>query len=110
MQSGWLLCRNLQEIAVPNADVLPRWAERGRLRPDDYLVNPRLELCVQAKDVPDLKAIFRKQRMRYLEPARRLIDGAHHFFEQIAKSVIQFQLGSGVGEDCHAVADRLRRG
>jgi hypothetical protein len=64
---GWIVCRNLQQIPVPSIDVLPRWAERGRLRPNDYLVNPALETCFQVKGVPDLKAIFRKVRMRPFE-------------------------------------------
>ena len=58
---SWIVCRKLQQIPVPTVDVLPRWAERGRIRPDDYLVNPALETCFQAKDIPSLQAIFRKQ-------------------------------------------------
>ena len=61
---GWIICRNLQEIPVPSIDVLPVWAERGRIRPDDYLVNPIIETCVQVRDVPDLNAIFREARLR----------------------------------------------
>ena len=60
---GWILCRNWQQIPVPSVDVLPHWAERGRIQPDDYLVNPDLERCFQVKDVPDLKAILRKKRL-----------------------------------------------
>jgi hypothetical protein len=60
--NNWIVCRNLQQIPVPTVDVLPRWAERGRIRPDDYLVNPDLETCFQAKEVPSLQAIFRKTR------------------------------------------------
>jgi hypothetical protein len=67
MSTGWVVCRKWQQIDVPNIDVLPRWAERGRIRPDDYLVNSALETCLQAKEIPDLKAIFRKARMRRLE-------------------------------------------
>jgi hypothetical protein len=67
MSTGWVVCRKWQQIDVPNIDVLPRWAERGRIRPDDYLVNLALETCLQAKDIPDLNAIFRKVRMRRLE-------------------------------------------
>ncbi len=59
---GWTVCRNYQEIPVPNVDVLATWAARGRLRPDDYLANGRLEVCFQAKDVPELNAIFRRTR------------------------------------------------
>lgn len=59
---GWTVCRKYHEIPVPDVDVLPFWAERGRLQPDDYLVNGRLEVCFQAKDVPELNAIFRRTR------------------------------------------------
>jgi hypothetical protein len=65
--TGWIVCRNLTEIAVPDTGMLPRWAERGRIRPDDYLVNPALETCFQAKDVPELNAIFRKLRPQPLQ-------------------------------------------
>jgi hypothetical protein len=60
--SGWVVCRNFQEIAVPSLDVLPLWAERGRLHPDDYLANGALEICLRANDVPELSAIFRRSR------------------------------------------------
>ena len=59
---GWILCRNLQQTPVPGAAVLRRWAERGRIRPDDFLVNPSLERCFRAREVPDLDEIFRKAR------------------------------------------------
>jgi hypothetical protein len=59
---GWILCRNLQQTPVPGTAVLRRWAERGRVRPDDFLVNPSLECCVRAREVEDLNAIFRKAR------------------------------------------------
>ena len=58
--TGWALCRNYQTIPLATLDVLPSWAERGRLRPDDYLTNGALEVCIQAKDVPELNAIFRR--------------------------------------------------
>ena len=54
----WIVCRRMQQIPIPDLDVLPRWIERGRLRPDDYLVNPTLEICVQAREDPALNAIF----------------------------------------------------
>jgi hypothetical protein len=59
--SGWVVCRDFREIPVPDVDVLRTWAERGRLRPDDYLANGRLEMCVQARDVAELNAIFRRR-------------------------------------------------
>ena len=59
--SRWVLCRSFHSVPVPKIDVLPLWAERGRLLPDDYLANSALELCFQAKDVPELNAIFRRK-------------------------------------------------
>ena len=58
--SGWVICRNFTQIPLPDVDLLPSWAERGRVRPDDYLANSRLEICVLAKEVPELEAIFRR--------------------------------------------------
>ena len=71
--SGWVVCRNFREIAVPSVDVLPRWAERGRIRPDDYLANGALEVCLQAKEVPELNAIFRRSRKGPLEAILRAL-------------------------------------
>ena len=59
---GWSVCRNFKEIAVPDVAILPLWAERGRLLPDDYLANSRLEVCLQAREIPELDAIFRRTR------------------------------------------------
>lgn len=66
-QRGWILCRNLKEFPVPDNVVLQRWAERGLVRPDDYLVNPGLDACVQAKEIAQLVVIFRKATVRRLE-------------------------------------------
>ncbi len=71
--SGWIVCRKLQQFPVSSVDVLPRWAERGRVLPDDYLVNPALEVCLQAKEVPELNAIFRKTRLRPFDAILRLL-------------------------------------
>lgn len=71
----WILCRNLDEFPVPDNAVLRRWTEQGRVRPTDYLVNPRLDTCVQAKDIADLEVIFRKtpsHRLGYLSRALAL--------------------------------------
>jgi hypothetical protein len=70
---GWIVCRKLQQVPVPSVDVLPAWAERGRVRPDDYLVNPILEVCFLAREVPALNAIFRRSRFPGLERLKRLI-------------------------------------
>ncbi len=60
----WILCRNLDEFAIPDNEVLRRWTEQGRVRPTDYLFNPRLDTCVQAKDIAELDAIFHKTTAR----------------------------------------------
>lgn len=57
---AWILCRRMDAFPVPDNDVLRLWAERGRIHPDDYLVNPRLDKCFQAKDIAELKSIFHK--------------------------------------------------
>ena len=59
---GWSICRDFQEFPVPDVDTLLLWAEHGRIHPDDYLVNAPSEACFQAKEVPELKAIFRRVR------------------------------------------------
>jgi hypothetical protein len=46
--------------------MLQDWAVQGRVRPDDYLVSIELDFCVQARDVAELDAIFRKNRARLL--------------------------------------------
>ena len=56
---GWIVCRNLLEIPVPDIGMLPNWAARGRLRPDDYVAHPVLEQCFLAREMPELKSIFR---------------------------------------------------
>ena len=70
---GWSVCRKFQEFPVPHVDVLTGWAERGRLRPDDYIVNMRLEVCFQAQDVPELQAIFRRLRRAPLVRVLRIL-------------------------------------
>jgi hypothetical protein len=58
-EPAWILCRGLNQFPVADDATLQRWAERSRVRPDDYLVNPRLDTCVQAKDLPALKIFFK---------------------------------------------------
>lgn len=71
--SRWVVCRDFKEIPVPTIDVLPMWAERGRLQPEDYLANGGLEICLQAKEIPELNAIFRKTRKGPLEAIIRIL-------------------------------------
>ena len=70
---GWIVCRKLQQIPVPSIAVLPRWAECGRIRPDDYLVNPNLEVCFQIRELPELQAILRRVRKGPLDRIRRTL-------------------------------------
>ena len=53
--------------------MLQSWTEQGRVRPDDYLVSLELDLCVQARDVAELAAIFQKTRARLLGKVWRSI-------------------------------------
>jgi hypothetical protein len=60
----WTLCRNLNVVSIPDSAILRRWTAEGRVRPDDYLVNHQLDLCVQAKEIAELDAMFRKDSAR----------------------------------------------
>jgi hypothetical protein len=62
----WTLCRNMDELPVPDNTSLRRWAEQGRIRPDDYLINHQLDVCVRACDVAELDAVFRRPTARLL--------------------------------------------
>src|SRR6266545_317729 len=65
-QPEWIFCRKLDAFPILDNAVLQRWTEQGRIRPGDYLVNPRLDICVQAKDIAELDAVFRKATARLL--------------------------------------------
>ncbi len=56
----WTLCRRLNAIPIADNAALQRLTERGRVRPDDYLVSLELDVCVQAKEIAELDAVFRK--------------------------------------------------
>ena len=62
----WTLCRNMDECPVPDNTSLRRWAEQGRIRPDDYLINHQLDVCVRASDVAELDVVFRRPAARLL--------------------------------------------
>jgi hypothetical protein len=62
----WILCRKRQEFPILDNAALQRWTEQGRVRPDDYLVSPRLDVCVQAKEIAELDAVFHKGKARVL--------------------------------------------
>ena len=65
-QPEWILCRRRDAFPIPDNAVLQRWTEQGRVRQDDYLVSPRLDVCVQARDIAELDAVFRKATARLL--------------------------------------------
>lgn len=58
----WTLCRKLEQVEIADGAVLQRWTEQGRVLPDDYLVSNDLDLCVQAREVAELDAVFRRKR------------------------------------------------
>lgn len=66
-QPAWILYRRLDEFPIPDSVALQRWAEGGRIEPDDFLLNPRSDACVQAKEIAELKAIFHKVAVRRVE-------------------------------------------
>jgi hypothetical protein len=73
----WTLCRSLKEFPIPDNAVLQRWTEQGCVRPCDYLVNHQLDVCVQAKDIAEVDAVFRKSTARLLgKVCRALLCGA----------------------------------
>ncbi len=62
----WTLCRKLNEVPIADNAALQRLTEQGRVRPDDYLVSRQLDVCVQAKEIAELDAVFRKATARLL--------------------------------------------
>ena len=70
---AWTLCRKFDAFPVRDGAMLQSWTEQGRVRPDDYLVSLELDLCVQARDVAELAAIFQKTRARLLGKVWRSI-------------------------------------
>ena len=72
----WTLCRKLQSVPIQDNATLQRWTERGRVEPDDYLLCHQLDLCVQAREIAELDAVFRRMRARLLEKASRILAGA----------------------------------
>jgi hypothetical protein len=62
----WTLCRKFESFPVRDNAMLQLWTEQGRVRPSDYLVSLERDLCIQARDVTELEAIFRKTRSRVL--------------------------------------------
>jgi hypothetical protein len=59
-KAEWTLCRKLNAVPIADNATLQRLTERGRVRPDDYLVSRQLDVCVQAKEIAELDAVFRK--------------------------------------------------
>ena len=70
---AWILCRNLNEVGIPDNGALQRWAERGRIQPDDELFDPHREICLEAREIAELRMIFRKLSGRRLVKAAWLL-------------------------------------
>ena len=64
---AWIICRKLQAIPVDDNGALLRLAERGRLRPDDYLVSRCLDICLQANEIVEVAEILHYSRVRRLQ-------------------------------------------
>ena len=73
VKPAWIICRKLQAIPVDDDAALLRLAERGRIRPDDYIVNRRLDVCVQAKDIAEVAGILHNARVRRLRKFSSLL-------------------------------------
>lgn len=69
----WILCRQLTEYEIEDDDALQHLAEAGRVRPDDLLVNRRLDFSMRAKEVPELQPIFRRQTISRVERVSALL-------------------------------------
>ena len=61
---AWILCRNRGQFPITDQNTLLHWTRQGRVRPSDYLVDPRLDRCVQAKDLHALEVIFSRTQVR----------------------------------------------
>jgi len=87
---AWIVCRKLQAIPVDDDAALLRLAERGRLRPDDYLVSLCLDICVQAKEIAEVAEIFHETRVRRL----RRISPLLAWGVAAIRSLRQYRLGA----------------
>jgi hypothetical protein len=66
---AWILCRTRYQYPILDDVTLRRWTVQGRVEPRDFLVSPRLDVCIQARDIAELKDIFRAKTARQLERA-----------------------------------------
>jgi hypothetical protein len=73
VKPAWIICRKLQAIPVDDDVALLRLAERGRLRPDDYVVSQRLDICLQAKEIAEIAEIFHDSTVRRLRKISSLL-------------------------------------
>lgn len=73
VQPAWIVCRKLQQFPISDDLELLSLAERGRIRPDDYLFSPRFEACIQAKQIAEIEEIFYQARLRRLRNISSLL-------------------------------------
>jgi len=66
VKPAWIICRKSSAFPIDDDAALLQWAERGRIRRDDYIVDRRLDICVQAKEIAEVEEIFQQTRLRRL--------------------------------------------
>lgn len=73
-QPAWILCRNLKQFPIADDATLLQWTRQGRVQPSDYLVSPRLDTCVEAREVAGVATILRAKTIQTLRSiARRVV-------------------------------------
>lgn len=72
-QAAWILCRRLEQFPIENDQTLWRLAEHGRVKPDDFLFNSNCGACLQARDIPELRVIFRNAAIHRIEKISTLL-------------------------------------
>jgi hypothetical protein len=63
----WTICRKYSELQLSGRLTLLQWAERARLRSDDYVFDRHADAWVCARQLAELKGFFRKQKARRMQ-------------------------------------------
>jgi hypothetical protein len=58
----WKIKRGDEEFSAADLETLKKWAKQGRVKPEDYVLNPVLEEWMYARDAAELEGIFSKQK------------------------------------------------
>jgi hypothetical protein len=59
--SEWKMKRGTDEITVGDTTALKAMAQQGKLKPEDYVLNPVLQQWMYARDAAELQGIFASQ-------------------------------------------------